>query len=155
MSLRVLLALLFLCLATNPVFGESPSFERTAVVPLQLPAGTSMVKIPDSKQFRFNEFVGTLYKDGSWQLHGVINHAGLACATYETGARFGIGDAECTDVNWITRLRYVTSRKQCNNAQVEHRGGYHEPLLEYEFLQVNCVELSLKCSGGRCTWARP
>lgn len=147
-------SILLACLTTL-AFAEAPSFVRTAVVPLQYPAGISMAQVPESKQFRFDEFMGVLHRDGSWTLHGLISHAGLACATYETGARFGIGDTECRAVNWITETRYVTSRKQCNNAHAEHRGGYHEPLLEYEFLQVNCVELSLRCRGGRCNWGRP
>ena len=155
MSARLLAALLVMTLLALPALADSPSFDRSIVVPVELPAGASMVKIPDTKQFRFNEFTGVLYKDGSWTLQGLFSHSGLLCATYETGARFGIGDAECRDVNWITRMQYVTRRQQCNNAQAEHRGGYHEPLLEYEFLQINCAELSLRCSGGRCNWARP
>lgn len=147
---------LFAVFSTSPLVADEPgAYVRTAVVPVEIPPGASMVRVPDAKTFRFNAFTGSLRKDGSWDVHGLIRHAGLACANYQVGVRFGLGDASCREVNWITPVRYVTDRKQCNDAEVEHRGGYHEPLLEYEFLNVNCAELSLKCQGGRCNWARP
>jgi hypothetical protein len=100
------------------------------------------------KDFHFSNYKAWVKRDGSWYIEGPVTHKGLLCGTYELGMRFGIGkQGGCTDVEWITPDRYVTSQEQCNNAVMQHRGGDIEGMIASRFDEITCAERVVRCSG--------
>jgi len=99
------------------------------------------------KNFRFGEFTGWLKRDGTWHIEGPVRHNGLLCGTYEVGVRFGIGEQECTNVQWISDVTYVTSNEQCNGAERPHSGTEIDDSLVGQFDAINCAERVIRCTG--------
>jgi hypothetical protein len=98
--------------------------------------------------FRTFDFDGFLLGDGTWQIVSRVPHGRLLCATYEVGARFGVGSPGCTDVKWLSDLSFVTQQRQCNQAVVVHSGGQTEPQLGTALPNVSCVEHVVRCTGN-------
>jgi len=102
------------------------------------------------KDFRFGNFTGWLNRKGEWQIAGPVRHNGLLCGTYEVGMRFGVGKPDCTDVQWASEVRYVTSHSQCNGAEMQHSGSEIDgALTEEQFDAISCAERVVRC-GGNC-----
>jgi len=99
------------------------------------------------KDFRFGQFTGWLKRDGTWHIEGPVRHNGLLCGTYEVGVRFGIGEQECTNVQWVSEVTYVTSNEQCNNAERPHSGTEIDDSLVGQFDAINCAERVIRCTG--------
>ena len=100
------------------------------------------------KDFRFGDFKGWLTRDGLWHIEGPVHHRGLLCGTYEVGMRFGIGKPDCTNVEWISEVRYATSRPQCNDAELAHTGTEIDESLMGQFEAISCGERVIRCSGN-------
>jgi len=100
------------------------------------------------KDFRFGNFNGWLKRGGEWQIEGAVQHRGLMCGTYEVGMRFGIGNPGCTDVQWISGDEFVTSKSQCNEAEMQHTGYGIAPGLAEQFDAVTCAERVIRCTGN-------
>jgi hypothetical protein len=99
------------------------------------------------KDFNFYSYKAWVKRGGEWHIEGPVTHKGLLCGTYELGMRFGIGKNGCTDVEWITTDRYVTSQMQCNNATMNHQGSDIEPILASRFDEITCAERVIRCTG--------
>jgi hypothetical protein len=100
------------------------------------------------KNFRFGEFTGWLKRDGTWHIEGPVRHHGLLCGTYEVGMRFGVGERECTNVQWISEVTYVTSNNQCNDAERPHSGTGIDESLSGQFDAISCAERVIRCTGN-------
>lgn len=100
------------------------------------------------KDFRFGNFNGWLKRGGEWQIEGPVRHHGLLCGTYEVGMRFGIGDPDCTNVQWISGDQFVTSKSQCNEAEMQHSGYGTAPALAEQFDAITCAERVIRCTGN-------
>jgi hypothetical protein len=98
--------------------------------------------------FRIEETRAWLNETGDFQITGWLKHAGLLCATYRTGLRFGIGAPGCLNVNWITDPHFVTSEFQCNGARVQHAGGDTVPAVGEQVGKITCAERVITCSGN-------
>ena len=86
--------------------------------------------------------------DGDFFARGWVEHRGLRCATYKLGIRFGIGNPACSQVQWVTETRYLSSHSQCNNAPIQHRGGGNDPKIKAQFAGINCAERAVLCRGN-------
>lgn len=100
------------------------------------------------KDFRFGNFSGWLKRGGEWHIEGPVQHRGLLCGTYEVGMRFGVGKPDCTDVQWVSEVSYVTSHSQCNAAEVPHSGNDIDSSLADQFDAISCAERVVRCSGN-------
>lgn len=100
----------------------------------------------ERKDFRFFSYKAWLNPNGEWYIEGPISHKGLLCGTYELGMRFGVGVNGCTDVEWLTPDRYISSEMQCNNASMIHKGGDGDPILAERYKDINCAERIIRCS---------
>lgn len=98
--------------------------------------------------FRSFDFSGYVLGDGTWHVSSPVTHRGLICGTYEVGVRFGIGQPGCTDVKWLSEPMYIGSRRQCNEATVDHVGGETTPRLGSQLPSITCVERVLRCRGN-------
>jgi hypothetical protein len=100
------------------------------------------------KDFRFGGFNGWLKREGEWHIEGPVRHRGLLCGNYEVGMRFGVGQPDCTDVRWVSEVRYVTAQSQCNEAEMQHTGNEVDPTLAEHFDAITCAERVVRCSGN-------
>ncbi len=94
------------------------------------------------------DFRAWLRRNGEWHVEGDVTHRGLRCATYEMGLRFGIGSPGCTNVEWVSDVRFVSARTQCNDAGIRHSGGDTQPELESRFREITCAQRVLRCTGN-------
>ena len=97
--------------------------------------------------FRFDGATAWLRQNGDFGVDAEIKHQWLLCGTYEVGIRFGIGSPACTNVSWVTDPRYVSRRKQCNNAWMVHTGNGNDAEIPGDFPQITCAQLLIKCTG--------
>jgi hypothetical protein len=100
------------------------------------------------KDFRFGNFTGWVKRGGEWHIEGPVQHRGLLCGTYEVGMRFGVGKPDCTDVQWVSDVHYVTTHAQCNEAEVPHSGNDIDASLADQFDAISCAERVVRCSGN-------
>ena len=102
------------------------------------------------KDFDFGRNVGKawLAERGELRIETWIQHRGLLCATYEVGIRFGRGEPACTDVDWLAPVHWLTSRRQCNNAAVQHTGVDTDEHMVAVFDQVTCAQRVVRCTGN-------
>ncbi len=122
--------------------------EQRAQAPSQLPNVQVQGYEIQRKNFRFGEFTGWLKRDGTWHIEGPVRHRGLLCGTYEVGMRFGVGKPECTDVQWVSEVTFVTSQNQCNDAERPHSGTEIDESLTGQFDAINCAERVIRCTGN-------
>lgn len=128
---------------------EDPRFSRRmapAVPSISMEAGHG----PDRKDFDFGRSVGKAWLAdlGEIRVDIWVQHRGLLCATYEVGIRFGQGTHGCTEVQWLAPVHWLTSRRQCNNALVEHVGADTDEHMVALFGQVTCAERLIRCEGN-------
>jgi hypothetical protein len=98
--------------------------------------------------FFFGDIRAWLREDGNWHIEGSIQHRGALCGTYELGIQFGIGSPGCANVEWMGTPVYVTSRRQCNSALLNHIGGDVDPAAAGAFNQINCAQRLIRCTGN-------
>lgn len=123
---------------------------RRLLAPAVLAAPTEEGGKSERWEFNFGRNRGNawLARKGELFVDTWVQHRGLLCADYEVGVRFGKGNPGCTNVEWLAPAKYVTSRKQCNNALVNHRGADTEARLAGLFEQVTCAEQIVRCYGN-------
>lgn len=143
---------LFLCaLTASAQDDEDPAIRRANAPAVPAIAITADGKT-DRLEFNFGRNRGKswLARKGELYVETWVQHSGLFCATYEVGVRFGHGEPGCANVQWLAPARYVTSRRQCNNALVEHVGVDTEYQLRADFDQVTCAQRMIRCVSGSC-----
>jgi hypothetical protein len=147
--LLVALALSPLAALAQEDDGIDPRFGRRtarAVPSLSFEKGDPI----NRKDFDFGRNIGKawLAERGELKIETWIEHRGLLCATYEVGIRFGRGEPACTDVDWLAPIHWLTSRRQCNSAIVQHTGVDTDEHMVAVFDQVTCAERVVRCTGN-------
>jgi len=110
---------------------------------------------PQKLDFDFNSLKGWLRNKGGFHIEGYVGNDGFFCSTYEVGMRFGIGNAQCDKVEWITDIAYMTKKRQCNNATVGHAASDYNADLVKSFYRINCAERIIRCTGPCTTYVAP
>ena len=132
-----------------PAFGQSTEpWTRHASAPTRISLADAAAGKRTRLEFGSDEFKGWLRNNGEWYVEGDVTHMGLVCADYEMGLRFGTGSPGCSNVEWLSEVRYATRRKQCNSATVKHTGGDSEPQLAGLFGKITCAERVIRCTGN-------
>jgi hypothetical protein len=103
---------------------------------------------PVKLDFDFGDFKAWARRDGSWNAEGVVEHRGLACATYTLSLRVGHGSPGCADVQWFGEPRAVASVTLCNNAPGSLTGGNNEFRDAARFDEISCAERVISCTGN-------
>ena len=98
--------------------------------------------------FFFGDVRAWLREDGNWHIEGNIEHRGALCGDYELGIQFGIGSPGCANVEWMGKPAYVTRRRQCNNALLNHSGGDVDPAAAASFNRITCAQRLIRCTGN-------
>ncbi len=126
---------------------DAPRIVAEVDLPLQ-EAAPSQASSPTRKAFEARPFRGWLDETGAWALRAEVHHPRLRCATYETGIRFGVGDASCANARWLSNTTYGTRQTQCNGATRVHanEGQLDPPLTALG--AVNCVRVLVRCFGA-------
>jgi hypothetical protein len=132
--------------ATVPV--EANAAERRSQAAAQFAKGKVEGFELQRKDFRFFGFTAWLKRGGEWHIEGPVRHRGMLCGTYEAGMRFGVGKPDCTDVQWVSGVRYVTSQYQCNNVEMTHSGTEIDESLIGQFDAITCAEQVIRCTGN-------
>lgn len=91
---------------------------------------------------------GSLSTSGQWQLRSEVRHASLRCATYAVGARFGVGNANCSAVDWRGPMEWAPGRTQCNGATLVHSASGRLELPSRDLAAVNCARVAIRCRGA-------
>lgn len=152
---RLLAALLLVsCAAQEPndnaAEARSPDGSRivgTLDLPLT-PAPASGVRTPATKAFQGRDTRGQISESGAWSIRTAVTHGRLRCATYETGIQLGQGNADCSNVRWLSTVQFGTSQTHCNSATLIHSGGGDLPAPKDTFGASNCVRVVTRCSGA-------
>ena len=145
--------LLVSCAAQAPIdrLGDaaSPVGSRTvATLDLPLtPVTTAGARQPATKAFQGRDVEGEVGASGAWSIRAAVTHTRLRCATYETGIQLGQGNADCSNVRWLTDLQLGTRQTHCNSATRIHAGGGELPLAKDRFDLSNCVRVVTRCTG--------
>ena len=132
--------------------GEAGGREGSRIVgtidlPL-MPAPRPDAGQPAAKEFQGRDTRGRVDESGTWSIRSAVTHARLRCATYETGIQLGQGDADCSDVSWLSTLQLGTRQTHCNGAARIHAGGGELPVTKDAFRAANCVRVATRCSGA-------
>jgi hypothetical protein len=72
----------------------------------------------------------------------------VCCAEPTKSARFGVGNPDCTDVQWVSGVRYVTSMDRCNDVERQHSGIDLDHTLVEQFDAITCAERFIRCTGN-------
>ncbi len=147
LAVAVITGLVAACASTT-MFPDASAAEKRFQAAALFPKGDLGDFELQRKDFRFNNFTAWLNRDGVWHVDGQVSHRGLLCGTYEVGMRFGIGKPDCTDVQWVSGVRYVTSQFQCNEAELPHSGTEDDASLAGQFDAITCGEWVVRCSGN-------
>lgn len=116
-------------------------------------AQVQMPNEPPTIRFEFEGSAsGWLREDGTMHVESPVAHRGLLCGAYELGLRFGEGRPDCSNVEWLTPVTYLTRHQQCNSATVPHQGTIRIPEVRQEFPRVSCAQLVVRCK-GRCQFS--
>ena len=122
---------------------ETPRVVRQIVLPLRATAAPrSAARVLEASGVN-----GTLAADGTWTLRAEVTHPRLRCGTYSAGMEFGIGDADCSRVDWVAPARFGSPRRQCNGATLIHSSNGSLPLSAAEVDRLNCARVSVQCTG--------
>ena len=151
-----LLPLLLLVSCAAPVPNDSVSkaprsdgsrIVGTLDVPLLPAPTTGAPRQPATKEFQAGETRGQVDDSGAWSIRTAVTHTRLRCATYETGIQLGRGNADCSNVRWMSPVQFGTRRTQCNAATLIHVGGGEFTITSDTFEASNCVRVVTQCSG--------
>lgn len=143
-KLTGLLSFLILILYSSLCLAWSEKSETAVIQP------NVIFSLPDDPQistFRFPAGKVFLLSTGEWKVEGWLRHEGILCGTYEIGMQFGQGSRGCMDVKWLTEPHFVTSRKQCNNSNLEHKGFAEDPVLVKKYSDISCARRIVRCTG--------
>jgi hypothetical protein len=103
---------------------------------------------PARLDFYYGDIRAWLLEDGNWHIEGNVQHRGAFCGQYELGIQFGIGSPGCANVDWLGTPVYVTKRRHCNNAMLQHSGGDLDYRAARDFDRINCAQRLIRCSGN-------
>lgn len=144
---------IFIIFSGSPLYGDTiPGSESETVKHNTTPVQQSSFLTGDSQKVVFdfdkmNEFTGWLRDNGEWSVAGWVKHNHLHCSTYRMGIRFGKGSPACVNVKWLTEPVYVTRKKQCNQANMYHKGSDSNPALAEIFKEITCADAMVRCTG--------
>jgi len=123
---------------------EAPRVVRQIAFPLRESAATQSA----ARVFGASGINGTLAADGTWTLRTEVAHPRLRCGTYSAGVGFGIGNADCSRVDWVAPASFGSPRRQCNGATLIHSSNGSLPLSAAEVRPLNCARVDVRCSGA-------
>lgn len=109
------------------------------------------VILPNDKpklEFDFSGFKATLRSNGEMSVEGAVSHSRIRCANYAVGLRFGHGNPACTNVEWLTEDVYLTSKRHCNSARLEHSGFMVNETIGARVGEITCAQRVLRCTGA-------
>ena len=112
------------------------------------PAPASGVQQPATKEFQGRDARGRIGESGAWSIRTSVTHTRLRCATYETGIQLGQGNADCSNVRWLSTAQFGTEQTHCNSATLVHTGGGELPATNETFELYNCVRVVTRCTGA-------
>ena len=147
-SLILSLSALVIAVLSATGIAEANATERRSQAAAQFAKGKVEGFELQRKDFRFFGFTAWLKRGGEWHIEGPVRHRGMLCGTYEAGIRFGVGKPDCTDVQWVSGVLYVTSQYQCNNAEMTHSGTEIDESLIGPFDAITCAEQVIRCTGN-------
>lgn len=124
---------------------ESPRIVGTLDLPLSPNAGAQQ---PATKEFQRRDTRGWIRETGTWRISAAVAHTRLRCATYETGIQLGQGNADCSDVQWLTAVQFGSRQTHCNSAMLIHTGGGELAATKGTFDVSNCVRVVIRCNGA-------
>ncbi len=101
----------------------------------------------DTKVFQWGDSSGRIQNTGSWHITSTVHHTRLLCATYEVGIQLGQGNSACSQVGWLTDVKYGTRRTQCNSATLIHTGGGEIDQMGRIFDNATCARVVVRCEG--------
>lgn len=103
-------------------------------------------------EFNFGRVNSSAWLTPKGELHvdTWVLHRGFRCATYEVGIRFGHGTNGCADVDWLAPTHWLTSRRQCNNALVNHVASDIDGHIAPLYGRVTCAVRLVRCVSGNC-----
>lgn len=126
---------------------DSSRIVETLDLPLR-PALTPGVGQPAARAFQGRDVQGQVDESGAWTIRKAVAHTRLRCATYETGIQLGRGDADCSDVQWLSTVQFGTRQTHCNSATLIHTGGGELAIPMGTFEASNCVRVLTRCNGN-------
>jgi hypothetical protein len=146
--------LLMSCAAQQP--GDTASQGRVSetsrivgILDLPLtPAPASGASQPATKEFQGRDTRGWIREPGTWSISTAVTHTRLRCATYEMGIQLGQGNADCSDVRWLSPVQFGTRQTHCNIATLIHSGGGKLATRRDAFEASNCVRVVTRCNGA-------
>jgi hypothetical protein len=112
------------------------------------PASTSGARQPATKEFQGRSTRGRISESGTWSISTTVTHTRLRCATYETGIQLGQGNADCSNVRWLSAVQFGTRQTHCNSATLIHTGGDELAGMKDTFEASNCVRVVTRCNGA-------
>lgn len=144
--LAALLPLAFAALAQD----DDPAYRHNQAPAVKVPG--LGVESNERLEFTFGRGNSTawLAPQGELHLDTWVLHRGFRCATYEVGIRFGHGTSGCADVEWLAPTHWLTSRRQCNNALVNHVGSDIDTHMATLYPRVTCAVRLVRCVSGNC-----
>ena len=133
-------------------FNVSAAIADTAenVRKLTAPAKKPALLLPNETaklSFDFGEFKASVTASGEMRVKGWVSHSRVRCADYAVGLRFGQGERACTNVKWLTDPIYLSFKRHCNSAKLEHDGFETDPAIKADFSKITCAQRLLRCSG--------
>ncbi|MCW8886433.1 MAG: hypothetical protein OQK12_14445 [Motiliproteus sp.] len=102
------------------------------------------------KTFKFSNGEAWLDANGSFEVRLEVIHHKLLCAQYRSAIRFGQGNPGCQQVNWDSDMIKLTSKRQCNSAELVHFGSNTLDYLAQRYGEMTCAEVKVTCSGKFC-----
>jgi hypothetical protein len=117
---------------------------RQIVLPLRAPEAPQSA----ARVFEASGINGTLAADGTWTLRTEVTHPRLRCGTYSAGVGFGIGNADCSRVDWVAPASFGSPRRQCNGATLIHSSNGSLALSAAEVGRLNCARVDVRCTGA-------
>lgn len=125
---------------------DSSRIVQTLDLPLTL-LQTPGTRQPAAKAFQRGDTRGQVSESGAWNIRTAVTHTRLRCATYETGIQLGQGNADCSDVRWLSAAQFGTRQTHCNSATLIHTGGGELGATKATFEASNCVRVVTRCNG--------
>jgi hypothetical protein len=117
---------------------------RQIVLPLRAPEAPQSA----ARVFEASGINGTLAADGTWTLRTEVTHPRLRCGIYAAGVGFGIGNADCSRVDWVAPASFGSPRRQCNGATLIHSSNGSLALSAAEVGRLNCARVDVRCTGA-------
>jgi len=123
---------------------ETPRVVRQIALPLRSTAAPQS----SARVLAASGINGALAADGTWTLRIEVSHPRLRCGTYSAGVAFGIGNADCSRVDWMAPASFGSPRRQCNGATLIHSSTGSLSLSAAEVGRLNCARVEVRCAGA-------